>query len=121
MEWKVYTTFKAQKKKNFSSIPSIKVTEKQNNNNTINSSSKIAITFATNASSVIQNNSTNNNISSNNQQAMLKRLFKQLLINMTPMRWACMATGNFNDPHYKWPGSNNVSNSDPNGNIVLNN
>lgn len=36
-------------------------------------------------------------------------------------RWACMATGSFNDPQYKWSGNSNVSNSDSNGYFVVRN
>lgn len=32
-----------------------------------------------------------------------------------------MATGSFNDPQYKWSGSNNVSNNNPNGYFIVRN
>lgn len=36
-------------------------------------------------------------------------------------RWACMATGSFNNPQYKWSGSSNVSNSSSNGYFIVRN
>lgn len=36
-------------------------------------------------------------------------------------RWACMVTGSFNNPQYKWSGSSNVSNSSSNGYFIVRN
>ena len=97
---------------------SIKSSKEEHSSNA--SSSTITSSMASNNSSTSTSSTKKQNVINTPQEAIQAAINKYGTDN-GKWRWACMATGDFNDPQYKWSNNQNVNNNDQNGYFIVRN
>lgn len=100
----------SEKSKKQSEATSLMQTQGSSSQTTVMSSSASQSKVANNHKAVIQT-----------PQEAIQAAINKYGTNNGQWRWACMATGSFNNPQYKWSGDSNVSNDNPHGYFIVRN